>query len=66
MEPTLIVVGFALYFFYLSIAARLAARNIPQPQNGNTIFVYCLIAGLLLLFLLYEPGLFASHSARLL
>lgn len=61
MELGLIVLGFVLYFFYLALVAELGARGVPQPRNGLTICFYCAVAGLILLFGLYEAGFFVHR-----
>lgn len=51
----IVALGFALWFFYEALKALLAGLQTQAPQSQFVLFIYCLIAGLVLL---YEGGFF--------
>ena len=53
----LLVVAFGLYFLLQALTAFLGLVKTPDPMRTVIVFVYCLVAGL---WIIYEAGGFRA------
>ena len=57
MLGTLLVIAFGLYFLLQALTAFLGLVKTPDPTRTVIVFIYCLVAGL---WIIYEAGGFRA------